>query len=159
MMGTRISDRVESGRGEVAALGWLDVTTTFEAAKVSRQRRGQAMGTPVSGYQIHHGRMTRHQRAAAWIHLDDHHGHEGEGAIDASDTRYLATSLHGVFEQDGFRAAFLADVARRAGKRFVAGGVSFAAARESQFDRLADLLEAHLDLAALGDIIGQGAPV
>jgi cobyric acid synthase len=32
-------------------------------------------------------------------------------------------------------------------------GVSFAAAREAQLDRLADMLEAHLDLAAIDSLI------
>jgi len=31
--------------------------------------------------------------------------------------------------------------------------VSFAAAREAQFDRLADLVEAHLDMAAIERLI------
>ena len=50
-------------------------------------------------------------------------------------------------------AAFLTEVGRRAGKTFVPAGVSFAAARDAQFERLADLLEAHLDLAALDELI------
>ncbi len=65
----------------------------------------------------------------------------------------LGTSLHGLFERDGFRAAFLTEVGRRAGKTFVPAGVSFAAARDAQFERLADLLEAHLDLAAVDALI------
>jgi adenosylcobyric acid synthase len=66
--------------------------------------------------------------------------------------------LHGLFEQDGFRAAFLTEVGRRRDKTFVPAGVSFAAAREAQFDRLADLLEAHLDMAAVDALIKEGAP-
>jgi adenosylcobyric acid synthase len=62
-----------------------------------------------------------------------------------------------VFESDGFRAAFLAEVARRRGRVFAAGEVSFAAARRAQADRLADTLEAHLDLAALEELVEQGA--
>src|SRR5205807_1511422 len=65
------------------------------------------------------------------------------------DARALGTSLHGLFEEDGFRAAFLTEVGRRRGKTFVPAGVSFAAARDAQFDRLADLIEANLDLDAV----------
>jgi adenosylcobyric acid synthase len=68
------------------------------------------------------------------------------------------TSLHGLFESDGFRAAFLGEVAARRGKRFAPSGVSFAAAREAQVDRLADVLEAHLDLATLDILVKEGAP-
>ena len=49
-------------------------------------------------------------------------------------------------------------VARRRGKHFRPAGVSFSAARQTQLDRFADLLEAHLDLSALDAIIGEGAP-
>ncbi|MBW3547545.1 MAG: cobyric acid synthase [Actinobacteria bacterium] len=157
MMGRHITDTVESKRGEVEGLDWLDVTTTFAADKVTRQRRGEAMGQRAAGYQIHHGRVERGEGAAAWIHLDDVHGEDEEGAVDLVDARFLGTSLHGLFEQDGFRATFLTEVGRRAGKRFVPAGVSFAAARQAQLDRLADLLEAHLDLAALDAIIAEGA--
>ncbi len=56
--------------------------------------------------------------------------------------KFLGTSLHGLFEEDGFRAAFLTQVAARRGKRWTGSGLSFAAAREAQIDRLADALEA-----------------
>ena len=103
----------------------------------------------MTGYQIHHGRTRSLQ---PWIHLDDVWGAEGDGAA-SPDGRVLGTSLHGLFESDGFRAAFLAEVARRRGKPFAGSGVSFRAAREAQFDRLADLCEAHLDLPALERLI------
>ncbi|MDP8938048.1 MAG: hypothetical protein M3O23_10035 [Actinomycetota bacterium] len=51
----------------------------------------------------------------------------------------------------------MADVAARRGKRFVPSGVSFAAAREAQIDRLADVLEASLDVAAIDVLIKEGA--
>ena len=148
ILGRRIVDDVESGRGAVDALGWLDVETAFVAEKVTRQRRGHAMGQRVTGYEIHHGVTTRGAAAAAWVHLDDVHGAEDDGAVDP-DARALGTSLHGLFEEDGFRAAFLTEVGRRRGKTFVPAGVSFAAARDAQFDRLADLIEVNLDLDAV----------
>jgi adenosylcobyric acid synthase len=182
MLGGSIVDDVECGRGRVDGLGWLDVETTFAADKVTRQRRGTALGQRVSGYQIHHGRTTG---GTPWVHLDDAYGAEpegtqlgapagsggwqaggagapagsgGRGPKDPGARRQIrGTSLHGLFEADGFRAAFLADVAGRRGKRFVPSAVSFAAAREAQIDRLADVLEAHLDLAALEVLVKDGA--
>jgi adenosylcobyric acid synthase len=62
----------------------------------------------------------------------------------------LGTSLHGLLEADRFRAALLARVA---GTTAGTPGVSFAAARQAQVDRLADLVEAHLDLAAIDRLI------
>ncbi len=152
LLGRTIRDPVESGRGEVAGLGRLDVDTVFEPTKLTRQRRGVSMGQRATGYEIRHGRVTRRNGSPGWIHLDDCYGRGDDGALDA-EARVLGTSLHGLFEQDGFRGAFLTEVGRRAGKTFVPAGVSFAAARDTQFERLADLLEAHLDLAALDALI------
>jgi len=147
MMGRTIVDRVESGRGRVEGLGWLDAETLFETSKVTRQRRGHAMHQRVTGYQIHHGRVTATE---PWIDLDDAYGAHSEGS---TRDRMFGTTLHGLFEDDGFRAAFLGLVC----PSFVPGGLSFAAARESQLDRLADMLEAHLDLATVERLIRAGA--
>ncbi len=147
MMGRTIVDDVESGRGRVEGLGWLEAETLFEPAKVTRQRRGHALHQRVAGYQIHHGRVAADQ---PWIHLDDAYGDTPEGATSG---RMFGTTLHGIFEEDGFRAAFLSQVCRS----FMPSGASFAAARESQLDRLADMLEAHLDLGAVEGLISAGA--
>ncbi|HEX2047452.1 MAG TPA: cobyric acid synthase [Acidimicrobiales bacterium] len=148
MMGRTIVDDVESGRGEVQGLGWLDAHTTFEPTKVTRQRRGHALipaqgaaraqGQRVSGYQIHHGRV---RSGTPWMTLDDAYGRQPEGAENG---RFRGTTLHGLFEDDGFRTAFLG---------IQPSGASFAAAREAQIDRLADMLEAHLDLAAVETLL------
>jgi adenosylcobyric acid synthase len=157
MLGRTIVDEVESGRGTVDGLGWLDVTTVFRPDKVTRRRSGRALGHTVHGYQIHHGRTTRGEGAFPWLDLD---GDEPEGAADgpAAVAGALGTSLHGLFEQDTFRAAFLGAVAGRRGKAFRASATSFAAARRDQFDRLADLLEEHVDLGALDRLIAEGDP-
>jgi adenosylcobyric acid synthase len=155
MLARRIDDTVESGAGVVEGLGLLPAETRFEPVKVTRPRRGRAAGSglAVSGYQIHHGRTTSE---APWITLDDHWGSGPEGAMNR-DGSILGTSLHGLFEGDDFRAAFLSAVAARRAKTFAPSGVSFAAARGAQFDRLADLVEAHLDLAAVEKLIASAA--
>jgi adenosylcobyric acid synthase len=148
MLGRTITDPVESGRPDpIRALGLLDVDTTFDPDKITRQRRGRSGDHRVTGYQIHHGRTTTDH---PWITLDDSYGTEPEGATNnASGPTILGTTLHGLFEEDGFRAAFLSQVARQRGKTWLPAGVSFARARETQFDRLADMLEAHLDMDAV----------
>jgi adenosylcobyric acid synthase len=158
MLGRRILDDVESKRGEVEALGWLDVDTTFADKKITRQRRGIAMGQRVGAYEIHHGITERGSQSAGWVHLDDVYGFEDDGAVDLEDASVLGTSLHGMFEEDAFRATFLTELGRRRDKTFVAAGVSFAAARESQFERLADLIEGHVDAGALDHLLAEGAP-
>jgi len=156
MLGHEIVDTVESGRGRVDGLGWLDVRTEFASEKITRQRRGTAMGQRVTGYEIHHGRTSIGDSGAPWVHLDDVYGDDEDGAVDTTDASVLGTTLHGLFEEDGFRAAFLTEVGRRRDKVFVPAGVSFRAAREAQFDRLADVLETHVDIDAIEAIITEG---
>lgn len=155
MLGRRIVDRVESGCGDVAGLGWLDVDTHFGVTKVSRQRQGNALGRRLTGYQIHHGRQRPGPAARPWVELRDRFGTETEGASDSSG-QVKGTSLHGLFEQDLFRSAFLEELSRRRGRSFAPTGASFASVRQAHFDRLADLLEAHLDLAAVERILAEG---
>jgi adenosylcobyric acid synthase len=165
MLARRIDDPVESAAGVVDGLGMLPAETQFQPAKVTRPRAGHATVAdgaapgstvveggrryPVTGYQIHHGRTTS---AAPWIALGDAWGTGPDGAVN-DDGSVLGTSLHGLFECDEFRTAFLAAVAARRGKAFAPSGLSFARAREAQFDRLADMVEAHLDMPAIEKLI------
>jgi adenosylcobyric acid synthase len=71
----------------------------------------------------------------------------------------LGTHWHGLLENDGFRRALLARVAEQAGRQGfrAAPDTSFAAERAAQLDLLGDLVEAHLDTAAVEHVIGHGA--
>lgn len=178
MLGHRIVDTVESGAGAVEALGHLDIETTFAPGKITRQRSGSALGQALSGYEIHHGRVRPGPRARPWIHLDDRYGNEPEGAAGTGPHAgqhplenglngivtgnglngvVLGTSLHGIFEPDGFRQAFLETVALVRGKQAARAAISFERARQSQFDLWADLIEEHVDTAALAKLIEEPA--
>ena len=58
---------------------------------------------------------------------------------------------HGAFENDGFRRAWLSEVAAAAGSpwRPAAGAPGFADRRETMIDTLADAVEEHVDLDVL----------
>lgn len=66
------------------------------------------------------------------------------------------TTWHGAFENDGFRRAFLQDVAARTrpGWAPAPDASSFAVQRVAMLDRLADAVEDHLDTRALEELIG-----
>jgi adenosylcobyric acid synthase len=150
MLGRSIDDPVESGRTGVPGLGLLPVDTRFDADKVTRLRTGTAMGRPVHGYQIHHGRV-QVAGGEPFVVLED-------GSVDGvRDGRCAGTTLHGLFEDDELRRSFLAMVAAERGKRFVSAGRSFAAARSSAVDAVADALAEHLDLAAVERLIATAA--
>jgi adenosylcobyric acid synthase len=143
MLGTSIDDRVESGVGTVAGLGLLPVETTFGPDKVlGRPRRALRDGSVVEGYEIHHGVARRSGGSALFA---------DEGCRVGT---VAGTSWHGLFENDGLRRSFLADVAQHTGRSFVASpDISFAAIREARFERLADAVADHLDTHALLRII------
>ena len=130
MLGRTIDDDVESGAGQVDGLDVLPVDTCFEARKVTLLRAGSAGGHHVRGYQIHHGRV--HVRGGdPFVVLDDEHG---AGVDGVQVGRWFGTTLHGLFEDDGFRRDFLARVARERARSSSAPAASFAAAREQALD-------------------------
>ena len=144
MLAREIRDDVESGAGLVPGLGLLPATATFGPAKVLRMRQETRDGERVTGYEIHHGVVTADG------------GEQFPGGCAAGAVR--GTTWHGIFESDGFRRALLRQVAAEAGRSFEPGHVAFAQIRERKLDTLADLVAAHLDTAALLDLIDHGAP-
>ncbi|MFG2355603.1 cobyric acid synthase [Streptomyces sp. NPDC048521] len=145
ILGEHIEDEVESRAGEVPGLGLLPVRVRFAREKTLTRPAGEALGERVEGYEIHHG-------------VADVLG--GEPFLDGCRVgQTWGTHWHGSLESDGFRRAFLREVAAAAGRRFVpAPDTSFAALREEQLDRLGDLIEQHADTDALWRLIESGAP-
>jgi adenosylcobyric acid synthase len=146
MLARTITDEVESGVGTVAGLGLLPTGVRFARAKTLGRPVGEAFGEPVHGYEIHHGVVTVDDGAEAFL----------DGARAGA---VFGTTWHGALENDGFRRAFLAEVARISGRRFVAApDTDFAAVREARLDRLGDLIAEHADTGALWRLIQSGPP-
>jgi adenosylcobyric acid synthase len=155
MLARQIHDQVESRRGTVPGLGLADVQITFRPDKAVSLVRGTAMGAPVRGYEIHHGEVSdRHPDLAPLLAYEDGRA-EGISAANVFGTHW-----HGAFESDEFRRAFLTEAARWAGRSgfVVAPDTRFGVARERMLDLLGDLVEEHLDTAALWRIIESGPP-
>ena len=148
MLGRDIADPHGVEGASAAGLRLLDIDVEFDVEKHLGNPTGTAWGGPVSGYEIHHGRVTR---------SGDPPLVEGEGS-EAGAVR--GTHWHGLLENDGFRRELLRRVAAEAGRGgfVVAPDTSFAAARAAQLDLLGDLVERHLDTRALEHVIGHGAP-
>jgi adenosylcobyric acid synthase len=134
MLGSAICDDLAAespAPARVAGLGLLPVTTSFETVKTTRRVRATILGQPVDGYEIHHGRT---DPPSSWVEA---------GSV-------AGTAIHGLFESDGFRRVLLASVARRAGIAWESSDdVSFAAARRSQADRVADAIEQNVDMESV----------
>ncbi|MGV8870990.1 MAG: cobyric acid synthase [Rhodococcus sp. (in: high G+C Gram-positive bacteria)] len=154
MLGRTISDDVESGVGVAAGLGLLDLEIEFAANKVLAQVAGRSLqfgSNPLSGYEIHHGRVVRNGDDAL---LDTASG-SPEGSVRGS---VVGTHWHGILESDDFRRAFLTWVAEAAGRQGfeVSQTTSVAELREEQLNLLADLVEDNLDVGAVFDLIEHG---
>jgi adenosylcobyric acid synthase len=154
MLGTLIDDAVESKSGPVPGLGLLPVVTRFAPAKTLRRRAGYAAGNPVAGYEIHHGAVDV-RGGEPWFTSQP--GGRGTALDGCRSGPVTGTLWHGIFENDAFRRAYLTETSRAAGRDFVpAPDTCFAAARQAQFDALADAIGAHLDTGALLRLIARG---
>ncbi|BCJ34416.1 hypothetical protein Athai_19190 [Actinocatenispora thailandica] len=156
MLGALIDDPVESGRGQVDGLGLLPVHVRFVADKKLGRVAGTALAAPVRGYEIHHGRAEVGYDAHVTPLITDAAG-APEGCRSGA---VFGTHWHGAFDGNEFRRAFLAEVARLAGRDGfrLAPDTDVPALREASLDRLGDLVEKHLDGTALDRLIGGGAP-
>jgi len=140
-------DGVESPSAQtVAGLGLLPIRVRFDVDKHLGRPVGQWRGHAVTAYEIHHGVASRT--------LD---GGEAEPFLDGWQAGPVwGMTWHGALENDGFRRAFLTEVASQARVRWRADPCApgFAARRESMLERLADAIEDNLDTAALAALVG-----
>jgi adenosylcobyric acid synthase len=157
ILGERLTNADVEGTGartEVEGVGVLPVETCFETKKrverVTRAADGAgprvgASGT-ATGYEIHMGRSSPTESVARPL-----------GPASAATDRALGTYLHGLFENEGVREAFVERVFAAAGKSRPAtgsnagdGSAAAEADDRSSYDRAADLVADNVDLDALG---------
>lgn len=124
MLGRAIRDPhgIESPRKRVEGLGLLDFETTLRKTKRTARVEATVWGLPVRGYEIRHG------DGASWMERGD----------------AMGTSVHGIFDAPEFRAEFLNRIRRRRGLP-----ERGPATPREDFDRLADAIEANVDLDAI----------
>ena len=142
MLCRRIHDDVESGAGPVDGLGLLDAEIVFAAEKTLVRHTGA-----VSGYEIHHGVLVAADEQD-WLGVGIR-----RGAV-------FGTHWHGLLDNNAIRRDWLTGAAAAAGRDgfVVADDTDVPGRRDAQLDLMADLLTAHLDAAAVLDLLTTGAP-
>ncbi|MBI6920877.1 cobyric acid synthase [Pseudomonas monteilii] len=149
MLGREVHDPLglEGPAGSSPGLGLLDYATVLEAEKQLRNVAGllNLEAAPVAGYEIHAGVTTGPALEHPAVQLADG---RCDGAV-SDDGQILATYLHGLFEGSHSCAALL----RWAGLED-AQTIDYEALRERDIERLADLVEKHLDTARLRQLCG-----
>ena len=142
MLGRMVADPegIEGPPGRTDGIGLLDVETIMTGDK--RLTTVEAVHVPTEqrfdGYEIHIGRSEGPDRVRPFARVMG----QDEGAI-SPDGRVAGSYLHGMFRDDRFRAAWLADFGMKA------SATAYDQTVEATLDLLADHLETHLDVPAL----------
>ena len=157
----RDPDHTESPVDSLPGLGLLPVETTFEVEKATYRAQARLLGGPgwlteleneiARGYEIHVGRTSVE---CPWLEITARSGRPvnvPDGAV-SEDGQIWGCYIHGLFENRALRRAWLTDL----GWRGVAGA-DRAEDLTAAVDRLADVVEAALDMTLLEDVIDMEA--
>jgi adenosylcobyric acid synthase len=161
MLGQELSDPLGiEQHGCMPGLGLLPISTTMQAQKVTRLcsgsiQGGGLFGQPlpdgrVAGYEIHVGKTSYLDHAEPFATLSSG---ELDGCISA-DRQILGSYLHGIFDEDGFRHAFV--TAARTFRKLAPPSVlnPWKAQREESLDRLACQVSRSLDMPRIFSWVG-----
>jgi adenosylcobyric acid synthase len=160
-LGAEVSDpqHVESSQERLPGLNLLATRTVFSSEKTVTRSRAEVVGghgfwralngRTLEGYEIHMGQT---DADAPLLHIVAREG-AAVSALDgacSADGTVFGAYLHGWFENDAFRRAWLESLGAQP------AGQAFADYRASAYDRLADVLASSLDLGRLDQIVEQG---
>lgn len=159
MLARSVTDVVESGAGTVPGLGLAPVEITFAAEKTLGRPRGRSGDSAVTGYEIHHGRVSWRAPGLPGLITTETGDDEGIRYSGGSGVVY-GTHWHGALECDGFRRNLLTQVAEQCGliDFVVPPDTEYSQVRTDALDTLASLVEDHLDTKQLVRLIEEGAP-
>jgi adenosylcobyric acid synthase len=179
---------VESSRGRVRGLGFLKLRTVLEREKTLARVKGFCRipgirgggkgvegGIEIEGYEIHMGSTAPKNMktrgsdsknapgtgaplpAFSIVEENSRQVRRVDGAVSRAGNVW-GTYLHGLFENDRFRAALLESLGRRGrspsrgprspgpAPRLQSASLNYRAFLETQFDRLAETLERHVEI-------------
>ena len=170
MMGESLKDPmgVEAG-GEIRGMGLLPIDTVFEGEKTRTRVTGSfeglsgvlksLNGVAIEGYEIHMGATTRKEGCQASTKICNHAaaGTAEEKLDGACHDNIYGTYVHGVFDKEGVVKTIVMALGERKGIDMSSvASIDFTAFKESQYDKLAEGLRAHLDMEKIYEILEKG---
>jgi adenosylcobyric acid synthase len=162
MLGDTLEDphAIESQERFGEGLGLLAFCTRFGREKRTTQVRARALAdsasllaadSDVHGYEIHMGRLERRPGARGAFAVLERNG-RAERDIDGDAAgNVVGTMIHGLFDNASIRRSLLARLRVRKGLPAVDDASSPTAVDE--YDRLADVIRANVDLGRLREIV------
>lgn len=161
LLGEQITDECGAeGTGSIRGMGLLPVRTRFAAEKVRSRISGVVQddtgllsgcrGLRVSGYEIHMGLTEPDGDCEQAILLDD----GSCGGLISRDGLVFGTYLHGIFDSGTLAGEMLGRLAAKKGITLSSDGQDWAAYKESQYDKLADLIRRSLDMDQIYKLMG-----
>lgn len=164
-------------RGSVRGLGLLPVTTYFKSEKIRSRKRGtvaklegifqKLSGKKAAGYEIHMGRSVIKQKGkekavpALKLEQEVSVGEKtamdvGEGEDGCCCGNVFGTYLHGIFDEEEFRNAWIQMLCEKKGITLERrDALSYQEYKEMQYDKLAAALRESLDMETVYRILGK----
>ena len=167
MLGQSLSDPegVEDG-GSMKGLGLLPVTTTFTTEKTRTRVNGTLLHVEGSlkalenlkfeGYEIHMGETILDEHASGLITLENDSDTLQQGHPDGSQKENVyGCYVHGIFDSPEMSGGFLSALLKEKGyDPETVQAVDWKSYKEEQYDKLADIVRASLDMEEIYKIIG-----
>ncbi|HSO71922.1 MAG TPA: cobyric acid synthase, partial [Thermodesulfobacteriota bacterium] len=163
MLGQWVRDPlgVEGNLPEAPGLGLLPIVTTMAGEKTTTQVKARFLGLEnsrpaVLGYEIHMGQTEPVGEGQPVFRIESRL-HEPVEMFDGwatPDFRIWGSYIHGLFDRDPFRQAWLADLRGKIGLAGEPGrDYTFEKFQEQQFDKLAEVVRKSLDVRFLMKLI------
>lgn len=168
ILGQSITDAygVEGKPETISGMGLLPIDTAFEKDKRRTRIKGKVgniegayselSGHLVSGYEIHMGTTNVNYNsssdklfggASELLRLQEENGIKSDGCVKDN---VMGTYLHGLFDEEDFRAALISIICKRKGISYEREKtISYAEYKEQQFDALANCLRQCLDMNSI----------
>ena len=159
MLGKEIRDpdHIETKKTNIKGMGLLDIITTIKKEKVTHQIKAYdnlfSAGI-IHGYEIHMGQTQLCNTAKPIFEIFKRSGRRVDikDGLKSRDGRLWGTYIHGIFDNDNFRTAFLNNM--RKSKQLPKRGLNNLFDKEQEYDKLALLVRKNIDIKKIYSIMG-----